>query len=69
MAARDITSLAAVQSAVLAAEQELAGRGRILLRPSGTEPLLRVIVEGQDGRLVRALAEQLVEVVREQAGA
>ena len=68
VAARDITGLAAVQSAVLAAEQELAGRGRILLRPSGTEPLLRVMVEGQDGLLVRALAEQLVEVVREQAG-
>ena len=65
---RDLMGLPAIQSAVAAAERELDGRGRVLLRPSGTEPLLRVMVEGQDARLVTALAEQLAQVVREQAG-
>jgi len=65
---RDLMGLPAIQSAVAAAERELDGRGRVLLRPSGTEPLLRVMVEGQDARLVTALAEQLAKVVREQAG-
>jgi phosphoglucosamine mutase len=66
---RDLMGLPAVQKAVLAAEQELSGRGRVLLRASGTEPLLRVMVEGQDAGLVGALAEQLAQVVREHAGA
>ena len=38
--------------------------GRILLRPSGTEPVIRVMVEGQDAVLVQALAEELAEAVR-----
>ncbi len=53
-----------VQDAVAATEQRLAGRGRVLLRPSGTEPLVRVMVEGEDANEVRSLAEQLAEVVR-----
>jgi phosphoglucosamine mutase len=66
---RDLMALPAVRSAVSAAEQQLDGRGRVLLRPSGTEPLLRVMVEGQDARLVSALAEQLAQVVRAHAAA
>jgi len=65
---RDILGLPAVQAAVSAAESALAGGGRVLLRPSGTEPLLRIMVEGQDARLVSTLAEQLAQVVREQEG-
>ena len=53
-----------VQQAVQAAERALAGRGRVLLRPSGTEPLIRVMVEGRDGALVQRLAEDLAETVR-----
>ncbi|WP_370681832.1 phosphoglucosamine mutase [Comamonas sp. GB3 AK4-5] len=45
-------------------EQQLAGKGRVLVRPSGTEPLLRVMVEAQDGEQASRLAEQLAEVVR-----
>ncbi|MBK1720227.1 phosphoglucosamine mutase [Thiocystis violacea] len=65
-APRDIVGLPAVRDAVLTAEQELAGRGRVLLRPSGTEPLVRVMVEGVDRSQVTRLAEKLADVVREQ---
>ena len=53
-----------VKSEVAKAELELDGKGRVLLRPSGTEPLLRVMVEGEDGGLVRRCAERIAEVVR-----
>ncbi len=56
-----------IQQAVEAAEQELNGKGRVLLRPSGTEPLIRVMVEGQDERLVDSLAHQIADVVKEAA--
>jgi phosphoglucosamine mutase len=65
-AQRDIVGLPAVQDAVQTAEQALAGRGRVLLRPSGTEPLVRVMVEGVDASEVRRLAEWLADVVRAQ---
>lgn len=55
---------ASIVAAVQAAEQKLAGRGRVLLRPSGTEPLIRVMVEGEDGELVRNLTESLAETVK-----
>ncbi len=63
---RDLVTLPAVIDAVARAEQELDGRGRVLLRPSGTEPLVRVMVEGADSVQVQSLAEQLAAVVREQ---
>ncbi|WP_295580670.1 phosphoglucosamine mutase [uncultured Lamprocystis sp.] len=63
---RDLVNLPVVQDAVFVAERELAGRGRVLLRPSGTEPLVRVMVEGADGDQVRRLAEDLAAVVRNQ---
>lgn len=55
----------AVQDAVKSAEQRLAGRGRVLLRPSGTEPLVRVMVEGEDAQQVSAEANQLASIVAE----
>ncbi len=66
---RDLIGLPAVQDAVFVAEQELAGRGRVLLRPSGTEPLVRIMVEGADQDQVHSLADRLAVVVREQIGA
>ncbi|WP_298013095.1 phosphoglucosamine mutase [uncultured Aquabacterium sp.] len=56
-------------SAALSAEQEavkarLAGRGRVLIRPSGTEPLLRVMVEAQDDALAQSCAQALANAVQ-----
>jgi phosphoglucosamine mutase len=48
-------------------ESEISGRGRVLLRASGTEPLLRVMVEGDDAALVQSAAEKLAEIVRRAA--
>lgn len=52
-----------VLAAVAELEHKLAGRGRILLRPSGTEPLVRVMVEGEDEAAVTAHASALADVV------
>lgn len=49
--------------AVAAAETRLEGRGRVLLRPSGTEPVVRVMVEGEDLQLVQAVAQDVADVV------
>jgi phosphoglucosamine mutase len=54
----------AVREATARAEADLAGRGRVLLRPSGTEPVVRVMVEGEDRAHVQALAESIAEAVR-----
>ena len=53
----------AIERAAREAEQTLADAGRVLLRPSGTEPLLRVMVEGRDERLVNKLAAGIAAVV------
>ena len=49
--------------AVQAVERRLNGRGRVLLRPSGTEPVVRVMVEGEDELMVLEQAGQLAQVV------
>jgi phosphoglucosamine mutase len=54
-----------VLAAVAAAETELAGRGRVLLRPSGTEPLVRVMVEAPEADQAQHVADRLAVVVRE----
>lgn len=56
-----------VQQAVRDAEQELGRYGRVLLRPSGTEPLIRVMVEGNDAQQVEALTQQIAAVVKTKA--
>ena len=61
----DLDNTPAVQDAVRSAEQRLAGRGRVLLRPSGTEPLVRVMVEGEDAAQVNEEADNLASVVAE----
>ncbi|QDY40786.1 phosphoglucosamine mutase [Candidatus Pantoea soli] len=54
----------AVKNAAAEAEKILAGRGRVLLRKSGTEPLIRVMVEGEDEAQVNTLAHQIAEAVK-----
>ncbi len=53
----------AIQAAVAATEKKLADRGRVLLRPSGTEPVVRVMVEGEDPVVTQLLAQELAEEV------
>ncbi|MGC0368310.1 phosphoglucosamine mutase [Microbacterium sp. SLBN-111] len=62
---RDGVSDDVVQEAVRAAEAELGDSGRVLLRASGTEPLVRVMVEAASEDVARAHADRLAEVVRE----
>jgi len=59
----DLDSVPTVQAAVKSAEQRLAGRGRVLLRNSGTEPVVRVMVEGEDEQAVREEADHLATAV------
>lgn len=63
---RDSPAIAKAQQAV---EAELQGTGRVLLRASGTEPLLRVMVEGRDEALITRLAESLAAAVATAVGA
>ena len=56
---------AGIASVLRDVESGLAGEGRVLLRASGTEPLLRVMVEGRDSEKVQAAAERLVAAVRQ----
>jgi phosphoglucosamine mutase len=65
----DLDGSPGIQEAVADVETVLADRGRILLRASGTEPLIRVMVEGDDQRQVTTLAEQVAEAVREASSA
>lgn len=63
----DFEGNAAIQSAVRRAESELNGEGRVLLRASGTEPVIRVMVEGRNAEQVGRLAEAIAGEVRRAA--
>jgi phosphoglucosamine mutase len=59
----DLDAMPAVREAVRLVEERLAGKGRVLLRPSGTEPVVRVMVEGEDAQQVIEEADQLAAKV------
>ncbi|MBL6906264.1 MAG: phosphoglucosamine mutase, partial [Pseudomonadales bacterium] len=65
----DVSASKKVQQAVSSVEAKLGSKGRVLLRPSGTEPVIRVMVEGEDAAEVLMLAEELAEVVGKEVGA
>jgi len=58
----------AVQAALLEAQNTLGADGRVVLRPSGTEPVIRVMVEGRDQSVVLSLSQELANVVEMQGG-
>ena len=58
-----------LSAAFASAEQQLAGRGRLLIRKSGTEPVIRVMVEGENQQQVDALANELAALIRSRAQA
>jgi phosphoglucosamine mutase len=65
--ALDLDNSAVLKDAVKSAETELRDAGRVLLRASGTEPLMRVMVEGQDSEQVKNIATTLAQAVRDTA--
>lgn len=64
--AASVCGLEAIETAVSEAEATLADSGRVLLRPSGTEPVIRVMVEGQEKTLVDNCCEEISAVVQAQ---
>ena len=65
---KPLQSLAGVTDEIRACEAELQGAGRVLVRYSGTEPLLRVMVEGQDMSQVQRMAERIACAIRSEMG-
>ena len=66
---RDWTTIPAAARAIAETERRLAGRGRLLVRYSGTEPLLRVMIEGEHQDEIQSWAEQIVSAVKDEIGA
>jgi phosphoglucosamine mutase len=64
----ELTTVPAVADAISRVEARVAGQGRLLVRYSGTEPLLRVMLEGKDRNEIHAWAQEIVDVVREHLG-
>ena len=58
---------ARVKAVIAQAEAELAGKGRLVIRPSGTEPVIRVMAEGDDAAQVTAVVDAICDAVKEAA--
>lgn len=65
----DIKSNPEIMAAIKAAEKSLEGRGKVLVRPSGTEHTIRVMVESEDGRLAKKTAEGIARVIEKHMSA
>jgi len=59
---------ATVQAVIADAEAELVGKGRLVIRPSGTEPVIRVMAEGDDAAQVEAVVDRICDAVKTAAG-
>jgi len=64
----ELATLPAVASVIARVEARLAGQGRLLVRYSGTEPLLRVMLEGKQENEIRRWAEEIVDAVKRHLG-
>ena len=63
----DLSAHPTIAEACRRVESALEGRGRLLLRPSGTEPVIRVMVEGDDTVAIDALADEVADAIRQAA--
>jgi phosphoglucosamine mutase len=61
----DLKTIPEIAAAMSSVESKLAGHGRLLVRYSGTEPLLRVMLEGRDEAEIRQWGEEIVDAVRQ----
>jgi phosphoglucosamine mutase len=64
----DLQSVPAIASTIARVQAHVAGQGRLLVRYSGTEPLLRVMLEGKDQREIQQWAQDIVDVVKQHLG-
>ena len=60
-----VSSRHKIQAAIAETEKKLEGNGRVLIRPSGTEPLVRVMLEGEDEAVIKPMAESLAAMISE----
>ncbi len=61
----DIKTIPQIQEAIKTAEKRLSGKGRILVRPSGTEPKIRVMLEGKDLKLITKLGKDIAKIIKQ----
>jgi phosphoglucosamine mutase len=61
----DLKTVPAIAAVMTSVEERLAGNGRLLVRYSGTEPLLRVMLEGQDSGEIRQWGQEIIDVVKQ----
>ena len=62
---QDIRTIPQIEKAVKHAEERLCGKGRVLVRPSGTEPKIRIMLEGEDQKLITRLGKDMAKVIKE----
>jgi phosphoglucosamine mutase len=65
----DLKTIPEVAAVISSVESRLAGNGRLLVRYSGTEPLLRVMLEGKDQIEIKRWGQEIIDAVREHVGA
>jgi phosphoglucosamine mutase len=65
---KDLTSIPEIAKRIADIEKKLDGTGRLLVRYSGTEPKVRIMIEGEDKKEIQTLAENLAEIITAKLG-